>query len=63
MVVVALFGAVVAGASLLNLSRLWVFGLIGLVLALTAAYLVYDKRQRIQAATEASTGIADVTSE
>jgi len=63
MVAVGVFGALIVGASLLNLSQLWVFGLVGLVLVLTASYLVYDKRQRVEAATEASAGIADATSE
>jgi hypothetical protein len=48
--VVGLFGVVLVAGSLFEIGSLWVFGLIGFVLASISAYLVYDQRERMNEA-------------
>ena len=43
----AALGLVLVIAAAFNLSQLWPFGLLGLFLAGTCGYLIYDKRQRM----------------
>ncbi len=42
------FGAVVAAASATDPGRLWFYGAIGLALAATGAYFLYDRQRRIR---------------
>lgn len=51
-VVVALFGLLIAGASLLDLGQLLAYGVVGLLVAVGAGYVVYEQRQRIKEASE-----------
>ena len=46
---VVLFGAILVIASLIDIAGLWFFGAIGLVLAVISGYLLWDKRNRLQA--------------
>jgi len=46
-----------------NVSELWFFGLLGLVIAGVGGYLLYDKRRRLREAAVESQGIAGVTGE
>lgn len=46
------FGLLLIGASLLNLESLLAFGILGLLVAVGSGYLLYDKRQRVQRASE-----------
>lgn len=41
-------GAIVAIGSLLNIGTLWFYGMIGLVMVAVGAFLIYDRRRRIQ---------------
>lgn len=44
-------GLIIVVASVLDLGQLWVFGLLGLLLAFGGGYFLYDRRNRIQEAT------------
>jgi ribosomal protein L37E len=57
------FGVVVAAASLTNPGELAFFGVIGLAIAATTGYLLYNKRQRKQRASGSEAEPADVLSE
>lgn len=46
------FGVILMGAALLNLSSLLVYGIVGLIIAVTSGYFIYEKRQRIEEASE-----------
>lgn len=46
------FGGILIGAAVLNLSELLAYGVIGLVIAATSAYFIYEKRQRISEAAQ-----------
>jgi uncharacterized paraquat-inducible protein A len=51
-VVVALFGLVVAGASVFDPGQLLAYGIVGLLVAVGSGYVVYEQRQRIKEAGE-----------
>lgn len=42
-----LFGIILMGATVLNIDQLLVYGVIGLIVAATSAYFLYERRQRI----------------
>lgn len=46
-------GLVIMISSLLEFGQLWVFGLLGLLLAFGGGYFIWDQRRRIREATEA----------
>lgn len=48
--VAVVFGVLLMGATVLNPSQLLAFGVLGLLLAGGAGYLIYEQRQRIQQA-------------
>lgn len=50
-------------SSLLDLGALWFFGLLGLVIALGAGYLLYDRRRRIRKAAATGGGISRTDAE
>lgn len=52
MLAVVITGLVLLGGSLFNISDLLFFGLLGLLLASVGGYLMYDKRKRINEASE-----------
>ena len=49
-----LFGVVLAAASLFNPAELLAFGVLGVLVAGSAGYLFYNKRQRIEQASDRS---------
>jgi len=56
---VIVVGIVIMGASLLNLSELLAYGVLGLLLAVGSGYMFYEKRQRMQQANERSSSVED----
>lgn len=44
---VAVIGVVVVVASLLSIAELWLFGLVGTVVALGSGALLYDRQERV----------------
>lgn len=49
---VAVFGLVLIGTAVLNLDQLYAFGILGLILAGIALFFLYDKRKRINLASD-----------
>lgn len=47
-----MFGVLLIGATIFSPGTLYAFGILGLLVAASAGYLLYDKRQRIQRAEE-----------
>lgn len=61
LVAVLLFGLVLMVVSLFALSELLFFGVIGLLSAAVAGYLLSDRRTRIQEASDGEDGVRGVT--
>lgn len=57
------FGGILVVVSLLDIGSLWFFGLIGALLAAVCGALLYDKRQRIERASNADLRTDDETEE
>ncbi|MFB6119955.1 MAG: hypothetical protein ABEJ68_02425 [Halobacteriaceae archaeon] len=59
--VAIVLGLILVGSAILGGSQLYVFGAVGLVMAASGGYILYDRRQRIQEA--AQRGATATTSE
>lgn len=52
------FGLVIASVTVFSPGQLFVFGVLGIAIAATSAYLFYNKRQRIQKASQRTDSVA-----